>query len=190
MADPFFSAARSGNLNLLEAELRFGALIDARDESCSTKPTALILAAKHGHAHCLLLLIASGADVEAKDSHGWTSLMMVTLYGHEACLRSLIKSGAHIEAKDYLHDESTPAMLAAMYGHESCLTLLVQAGANLSSKDLFGQTVAQKTRLAGSDALASWLTALALAQTELNSLRQVVAPIFSPAPPNTGRPRA
>ena len=46
------------------------------------------------------LLIANGADVNAKDIDGWTPLRKAAFYGHREIVELLIANGADVNAKD------------------------------------------------------------------------------------------
>ncbi len=61
------------------------------------------------------LLLDKGANIEAKDTDGWTPLMSAAVNGHEAVVQLLLGKGANIEAKD--EDGWTPLLLAAEKGH-------------------------------------------------------------------------
>ena len=56
--------------------------------------TALMLAAKGGHAECVQLLIAAGAGLDHGMNSGLTSLMLAVQGGHTGCQRLLLEAGA------------------------------------------------------------------------------------------------
>jgi ankyrin repeat protein len=45
------------------------------------------------------LLLEKGAELEAKDSSGWTALSYAARYGNEAVVKLLLEIGAELEAK-------------------------------------------------------------------------------------------
>jgi len=57
------------------------------------------------------VLLAHGADVNAKDSFGFTPLHIATDKGYEAMVKVLLAHGADVNAKD--QDEQTPLLIAA-----------------------------------------------------------------------------
>lgn len=61
--------------------------------------TALMVAAKHGHASCVEVLLDRGADPLARDTLGMSSLMYAVGGGHLACARLLIPR-SHVDAKN------------------------------------------------------------------------------------------
>lgn len=61
--------------------------------------TALMVAAKNGHASCVEVLLDRGADPLARDTPGMSSLMFAVGGGHLACARLLIPC-SHVDAKN------------------------------------------------------------------------------------------
>lgn len=61
--------------------------------------TALMEAARHGHTEVVILLIKSGADINAStDKNKWTALMSAANEGNLEIVRILIENGADTEA--------------------------------------------------------------------------------------------
>jgi hypothetical protein len=71
-ADPIHSAVWNGDLEGVQAELDNGVDVDEKDDLWGRTP--LHIAAEEGHKEIAELLIAEGADVNAKDDRGETSL--------------------------------------------------------------------------------------------------------------------
>ena len=67
LKDYFFDASRTGNVPMLQEFITAGYPLDTRAEKGYT---ALILAAYHGHAPAVRLLMQAGADPCAKDDRG------------------------------------------------------------------------------------------------------------------------
>lgn len=59
-------------------------------------------AARYGSENCLRLLMASGADIHARDSHGRGAAIQAAWNGHEACLRMLLDARADFATPDNL----------------------------------------------------------------------------------------
>ena len=57
---------------------------------------ALITAADMGQGKCVEILIAAGADVNYRDTHGWTALMAAARNGHNECVEFLVQSGTQV----------------------------------------------------------------------------------------------
>ena len=71
---------------------------------CEQNP--LLYAAEKGQKEIAELLITKGADVNAKDSQGWTLLQHAAINGHKEIAQLLIANGADVNAKD--HNGETP----------------------------------------------------------------------------------
>ncbi|NDH10052.1 MAG: ankyrin repeat domain-containing protein, partial [Gammaproteobacteria bacterium] len=83
-------------------------------------------------------LLASGADVNAKNSHGITALMFAARVEHVAVVRDLLASGADVNAKD--SHGSTALMHAASAEHVEVVRLLIEKGANVNAQTAHGWT--------------------------------------------------
>jgi hypothetical protein len=71
--DNFQGQAMAGDVAGLEQALALGADIECR-QSIYEDATAVILAARGGHADAVRLLLQRGANVHARDGSGWTAL--------------------------------------------------------------------------------------------------------------------
>ena len=63
----------------------------------SSGVTPLHLAAKYGHKEIVEILIANGADINAKDDDGETPLHKAAWERHEEIAKFLISHGADVE---------------------------------------------------------------------------------------------
>ena len=71
----------------------------------------------------MTLLLAGGADIEAKNNYGNTALILAARYGHDKVVTLLLAGGADIEDKNGSGD--TALILAAYNGHDKVVTLLL-----------------------------------------------------------------
>ena len=90
------------------------------------------------YAKIMQQLLDKGADVESKDSSGWTPLLWAAWNGNEEIIQLLLDKGADIESKD--SSGLTPLSWAAEKGHKEIVQLLLDRGANIESKNSFGWT--------------------------------------------------
>ncbi len=97
-------------------------------------------AAQAGQTATVQALLDAGAaaDVNEKDSVGWTALMLAARNGYTATVQALIDAGANVNVKD--GDGNTPLMAAAGYGEISTVKALLHAGATVNTENSDGQT--------------------------------------------------
>jgi ankyrin repeat protein len=100
--------------------------------------TALIEAAGRGDAAELRSLVATGADLEARDGCGRTALLAATHANEVAAARLLVEAGADVNAKDDMQD--SPYLYAAAEGRLEILRLTLAHGADLRSTNRYGGT--------------------------------------------------
>jgi len=99
---------------------------------------AVLDAAEKGNIEAVKQAIADGADVDAKDSDGWTPLHNAALKGHKEIVELLIAKGADVNAKG--RSGWTPLHFAANGGHREVAKLLIAKGADLNAKTSDGVT--------------------------------------------------
>ena len=153
------------------------ARLTSRKDSAMTKPlisflmivilllagTSLVLggdlhiAAGKGDTAVVEALLEAGADVEAKDSHGWTALHIAAMEGHSAVVKVLLEAGADVNAKD--NTDGTALLNAAMIGHYAIIKTLLEAGANVEAKDNHGWTALSLAAMRGDTAIVKLLKA-------------------------------
>ncbi|MEN3336103.1 MAG: serine/threonine protein kinase, bacterial [Blastocatellia bacterium] len=134
--DSLIEAARKGRRQTVERKLAAGA--NPNDSRMST--TALMFAAKDGHAGIVNDLLNAGAKVEAKDSDGDTALMYAAIDNRVEVAKSLLNAGADVNAKNNKGD--TPLLAAALSGRTETVKLLLAAGADASVRNQKGQSAA------------------------------------------------
>jgi ankyrin repeat protein len=98
----------------------------------------LIAAAMRGEVTTVQTLLASGANVGARDEHGWTALMAATHANQVGAAALLVAAGSDVNAKDNLQD--SPYLYAGAEGRLEILKITLVAGADLKSTNRFGGT--------------------------------------------------
>ena len=107
--------------------------------------TALHQAAAVGNVSVLKLLMAHGAEVDAKNSSGETALHLAARFGHLGAAKYLISVHASINEKTK-YTRATPLMAAAEMGHENIIRMLMISGAERDAKYAFGKTAPERFR--------------------------------------------
>ena len=93
--------------------------------------TVLRTAAERGNVEMIRLLIAAGADVNARGSDYRTALFVAIRNGHSEIVRSLLDAGAASEA---------PLALAAEYGQDKAVKLILERGCDVNQRNSRGET--------------------------------------------------
>lgn len=138
---PLLNAAVHCDAKRLNMLLSSGADVNDRDRSGWT---ALHWASHHfarwgdikNQPSCLRILIAHGANVNAKGNLGETPLGLGSW--SIDCIRILLKSGADVNAADAQGE--TPLIEAAWQGTDNAVTLLLDAGADPNVHGMAGWT--------------------------------------------------
>jgi len=118
-------AAAIGDVNLVSYLLEKGTKVDGREDSF--KKTALHRAAISGHKDIAGLLLASGANPDARDNYAASSLHYAAQGGHKDIVELLITKGADINAKN--NQGRTPLNIAMRRKHKDIVELLRKHGA-------------------------------------------------------------
>ena len=120
-----FALAACGFLTLLSELITSG--VGKSNAITEQGRSALIFAAEGGHASCVRLLLAHGADANVKDQNGNHPLIYAAQWGHTECLEILITVGkSDLQMKN--DSDETVLMFAARGGHTECLRLLLGHG--------------------------------------------------------------
>ena len=90
-------AAWEGNIKAVEQHLASGTDVNAEDDLYGDTP--LLWATGFGHKEVAVLLIAKGANVNAKADGGWTPLHYATGGDEKDIVELLIAKGANVNAK-------------------------------------------------------------------------------------------
>jgi len=139
-------AARDGNIEAIKQHLAAGTDVNAMDD---WSWTPLRWATFGGHKEIVELLIAKGADVNAKDVFmGMTPLHYAL---NKEIAELLIAKGADVNAKG---KRGTPLHYTATFGSSKVVKLLIDKGADVNAKTDAGRTpldraiVMDKTKIA------------------------------------------
>ena len=146
IAEPFFWAAKHGNVPAVRACLESG--VDVNKVLSPENRTALHVAAELGRAAVVKALIEVGADVNKPSSpnsvdggtlfHNVTPVCLAAEKGHTPCVMELISAGADVNLAR--EDGCTPLYMAALKGREGCVASLIQAGADIHKAPNHGRT--------------------------------------------------
>lgn len=160
--DAYLLAASHGDLNALRECLAAGMPVDSADDKghtavfraitagqmpaveflrqagadCQTDPADLGRlhdAAVSGSADMVRMVLASGCDVNARDSNGFTPLINAAIFGHLEVVRTLLEAGAdpnlRVQSPLFARNQGTTALEQARgNGHRRVVELLLAAG--------------------------------------------------------------
>ena len=100
---------------------------------------ALFISVERANLDMLQTILASGVEVDSRDSTGQTSLHRATRAENEDIIRALLNHGAKV---DSMNDEwRTPWSANVNLMNERISHMLIEAGANPNTKDYDGATV-------------------------------------------------
>lgn len=116
LAHKLFDAARQGDSSLLAGYLAAGAPATLTNEAGDT---LLMLAAYHGHADTVRLILQHGGDANSANDRGQTPLAGAVFKGYTEVAQALLEAGADPDA-------GTPSARAAaqMFERKDILALL------------------------------------------------------------------
>ncbi len=93
---------------------------------------AFMKAAGKGQLDVVKLLLDRGADVNARDSRGYTPLLSASEMGHLDIVKQLLEGGADVNARD--SHGYTPLLLASQMGYLDVVKHLLEKGADVNAK--------------------------------------------------------
>ena len=105
-------------------------------------PLSMAAEFREDRAECARILIAHGADVNARDHIGKTRLYWSAVKGHAATAEVLLEAGADVHAIADLHDSDNETALhyACKHSNGPLVELLLKYKADPNAKDSFGMT--------------------------------------------------
>ena len=128
--DPvLFAAVRGGHLEVVQALLKAGADVNAKDEALGY--TALMTAAGM-HNDLIKPLVAAGADLEARGKAGQTALMNAVTLDDPDTVQALIDAGADVN-EAYTTTPGSPPILAVFKDNpkfDAVTRVLIRNGAH------------------------------------------------------------
>jgi len=156
---PLHIAARCGYLQIAEALLESGAMVDVPDE---LGETALFRAVEGGHTDMVDALLAAGADVRAENEAGLTALHLAACFSRERLFDCLVRAGGDPNAvshKIYRDWDGlrTPMHYAAHAGNLSCFRRLCELGGDMRKLSMVGWPCLYYAVEAGRKDLAEWI---------------------------------
>lgn len=104
--------------------------------------TALMNAALYGHADSIEFLLASGADIHARDIHGFTAANYTVHTDDAETLKLLLDRGARLD--QVTEDRMTLLIVAAWQGAKSCVRLLLSRGCDINAVDSEAMDAAER----------------------------------------------
>ncbi|TYZ66673.1 hypothetical protein PybrP1_000580, partial [[Pythium] brassicae (nom. inval.)] len=129
-------ACREGQEGDVQRLLEQGAEVDARGED---NRTPLMIAVRFSqHKEIVDLLVANGANINARDTCGWTPLYFAACWSTQAIVELLLARGASIDMRTSAG--STPLIGAASNGRLDAVRVLLEHGARIDVKTSSGKT--------------------------------------------------
>jgi ankyrin repeat protein len=104
----------------------------------------LLSAALCGQTITLRTLLGKGAEVNARDVHGWTPLMEAVFAGQVEAVQVLLEHGAEVNAADIYG--WTVLMEAASKGRREIVKMLISCGVDVQAKSKNGWTALRATQ--------------------------------------------
>ena len=98
----------------------------------------LIRSSMFGNKKKVEELLKEGANVNAKNSDGYTALILASSNGRTEIVAMLLEKGADVNAKDKYN--ATALIKASSNGHTEIVAKLLDAGADVNAKNDYGYT--------------------------------------------------
>ena len=152
-------AARSGHIELVRVYLQHGANVNIRHTANPNNhgDTALLIALYRNHWPTAQLLLASGADLRAKNRWDWGALHMAAQGDCIICMQWLMSQGFSPNEPAPASRGETPVMLAAGRNKLATLQWLVEHGGSLTQKDPYGNHALAWAEFFKKSETAAWI---------------------------------
>jgi ankyrin repeat protein len=108
------------------------------EDNDAESDSPIFIAAKEGHADCLILLLHAGGDVNKCNEYGDSPIHVAADKGRAECLKLLLAAGGDVNKCDK-HGFS-PIYAAAEKGRAECLKLLLDAGGDVNKCNKHGRS--------------------------------------------------
>jgi len=131
-------AASSGNLGVIKVLLACNHHLASAGDSFGQTP--LHYAAANDQTAAAALLLANGADVEAKTYLGATPLDTAEGAGSKDMMELLLANHAEIDGRDRDGFQQSPLFNAVLERHRDVAEFLIQHHADVNATDYFGRT--------------------------------------------------
>ena len=125
-------AAEADNIGALTELLKGDAdtAVDAPDDDGRTVTHWAVF---HQNTVAIRLLVAAGADVNVRDSRGFSPLMVAAQQGNADIVEILVNNGACVDLESV--EKETALLLAAANKHLACVGKLVDLGADVNASN-------------------------------------------------------
>lgn len=154
-AEQVFDVARRGDAAMLAALLAEGLPANFRNHNGDT---LLMLAAYHGHAEAVKVLLEFKADPLIVNDKNQLPIAGAAFKGNLPVVRALIEGGTPVEAAS--SDGRTALMMAAMFNRVEMVEYLLGQGANPKATDAQGATALAAAQTMGAVDTAAQLQKL------------------------------
>jgi ankyrin repeat protein len=136
-------AMTQGHKEMVSLLKKYGAEEERQTISQGTSttyaPGSLLQAAREGNLDRLKQSLARGADVNSRNTEGWTPLMIAVHLGHQEIIRALLEhEPSQVNARN--HHGWTPLRFAVEMGDAETLKMLLASGAEANAPDHEGTT--------------------------------------------------
>jgi len=126
----FLNAVQKGNLRYIQQQIN--ARYPVNRDRDSNGNTALLIASDNGFNNIVSILIASGADKEARNNLGQTPLILASIKGHEEVVLELIRSRVNLNISD--NNNHTALIESLINNRINIANILLDNNANIGDR--------------------------------------------------------